>query len=91
MNDAFRVERLVMNIIAAIVCGLVIDKTFKSHRHRLGLYMRVFLQLATIVATIYATEIMYLHAKLGSVTESVFFVSMFLGVQGSLFSDIQSL
>lgn len=76
-----------INIIIGAILGITVDKFFDQYQH-LG-YGRYVLQLVAILLVVWLLDIIY-KAVFGErlSTNNVFFISVFLGVQQSLWRNL---
>jgi hypothetical protein len=74
-----------MNILLAIVLGTVIDSWFTRIDNN---KISIALQLLVSIGVFRIIEIIYKRNNLTSLGQSVFFISVFLGVQRNLFNNI---
>lgn len=78
---------IITDIILGIIAGLIIDKAFEYIFGTHGRIIRIILQFVVILIVFYILDRLYIQFD-RNIMNSVFFVSIFLGVQQSLFSSI---
>lgn len=97
MKISETVFQITVNIFVALLLGLSIDKATNDIKMYLSKYKnpskglliaRVLFQLVINIVIFMLLEMIYRKFNLSSIRDSVFFISVFLGVQQSLFTDI---
>lgn len=86
MYNAFQ---SVLNIILAIILGLIVDVLTNSFLAQYGI-LRVFTHIVIIVAVVFGTNYVYRTIEGTDVVDGLFFVSVFLGMQSSLWQQIHN-
>jgi len=80
--------KIAINVITAIILGLIIDRFYIQIRNKLNKLERIALQLLTLIIAVFFVNYLYTILGITNLTESIFFISIFLGVQKTLFDDI---
>lgn len=82
---------IIINVSSALVLGVLIDRTYHYAKGAISAHFRILLQFMTLILAVYLVDFVYKKIHFGSIVNSVFFISIFLGVQTSLFRDIDNL
>jgi uncharacterized protein YacL len=75
-------------IILGLILGILIDETFD--KSKISNIQRIISQFTVIIFVVFLLQ--YIGTKLPiSIVSNVFFISVFLGVQSSLFAEVKKI
>ena len=79
---------IIVNVTTAVIIGVFIDRFFTFIKTYIGLYARILLQLTVTIIAVYIFNYFYTSLDISNLLHGIYFLSIFLGVQQSLFVDI---
>jgi hypothetical protein len=83
--------KTLVNIFGAIILGLLLDNV-SSYYLSFNKYLRVIIQIFSIILIVDIINNIYKNLFGANLTEnSIYFISIFLGMQRTLWSDIESI